>query len=149
MIFQPVLFLLLLTSSAFTQTVIRVDQTILLPAPAEPSLVLYRAGLPPLIVVLGGGLALDTSVTPAVLRAVLPPATPVKPWVVDVILVAAPIVPFLTSRLPSANTPPQVTRNGLVMSPPMDYTFAGNSVTFTAKQMPGVGDVIQIRYQEQ
>ena len=88
---------------------------------------------------------IDLSGATPVLR-LLAPSTP-KPWIVDVFSLTTPTIEVLTSKLPG--TPVIVTLNGLTMSPGIDYTFAGNKVTFLPTQKPAAGHIVQVRYQEQ
>lgn len=158
------LLLIVLAGTASAQTVnqtkIRVDETILLPAPSLPSLILYQAGAAPVAVAVSDGLMIDRSTTPWTIKAVLPPAAAAKPWIVDVMLVVLDnsTLPFMTTKIPSRLTPVDVYKNGRAMSEKLDYLIdmgvetgdhAPRTITFLPGQIPQKGDVIRFKYQEQ
>lgn len=146
------LFFFGLVLAAQNQTMIRVEETILLPAPALPSLILYQAGTAPVAVTIGEGLVIDQTRIPWVIKTLTPPGTTAaKPWIVDVMLVVLDnsTLPFTITKVPSLLTPVMVTKNGRVMAAKLDYLIDARSVTFLPGQIPQRGDVLQFRYQEQ
>lgn len=53
---------------------------------------------------------------------------------------------FTLSQTPSPTTSLEVYLNGLMEQGGVDYTLAGNTITFSAKETPATGDVIQAYY---
>lgn len=53
---------------------------------------------------------------------------------------------FVLPDTPLANTVPEFTRNGLVQTPPFDYTISGATITLTAPNLWAADDVISCRY---
>lgn len=53
---------------------------------------------------------------------------------------------FQLADTPLINTAPELTRNGLVQTPPFDYTISGATITLTAPNLWATDDVISCRY---
>lgn len=134
------------------QTKIRVGETILLPAPTQPSLILYQAGMDPVAIAISDGLVIDRTTTPWTLKVIPQPSAAAAKWWVDVMLVVLDnaVLPFTITKVPSPLSPVDVYKNGRLMAPKLDYLQVdARTFTFLPGQIPQKGDVLQFRYQEQ
>ena len=90
---------------------------------------------------LGPGLTLDTSVSPYVLRVTAAPAIRTRvPYEL-----AGPTAEFI---IPEDFLPGSLLINvrGLLMTETNDYTLSGRTVQFVSGQVPGAGDIVNLRY---
>jgi hypothetical protein len=88
----------------------------------------------------------DLTVTPPVIRAVLPPLPAAAQEQVDQWVVSAGQASFTLSAAPATGTPVKVYKNGLLQWRSADYSLAGQTVTFLPAQGTAAGDYIQVLY---
>lgn len=104
--------------------------------------VLTPAGI--IIAQLHPSIVLDLTGPVPILRAVVPAAP--KPRQTDVFSPGTAYTFVTLSLAPDSIREVRVYRNGLLMAPTVDYTRAGQVVTFTAAQGTADTDIVQVSY---
>jgi hypothetical protein len=137
--------LLLLFVSALSlaaQTSVSFDK-VKAPADTAPRMYVFLPSGQAVVAVLDSQMVLDMTVTPFVLRVVLPtpPATVLREQI-DVTKATGPMTGLSCSQTPISE--PDVSVGGLMYSPGEDYTRSGRQITL--KTPAQSGDVIRIKY---
>lgn len=108
-----------------------------------------------LVILPGGGVAFVTldmatlSIANGVLSAKQAPVVTVATRVVEVTKVTAAMPTYTLGSTPNAVPELDVFLNGVCLSAGVDYTVAGNVVTFTNGVLPGAADVLRVAYRTQ
>lgn len=144
---MKILIALLISTAAWGQTKVSTGQLTPASPSTLPALLLYlpAAGPAPpqfLLVTLDpASIVLDQTVSPPVLRSI----APVPLWTVNEATVSTGASTLAVKGLIVTGSE-QVYRNGVRLTPTVDYTMAGATITFTALQTPQPGDNLLVDY---
>jgi hypothetical protein len=133
---------LILAAAAIAQTTVRPGQLSSNSAPGA-HLVMFDAQGKYFIAVLGSGITIDTTVSPAVLRVAPAPASVINE-AADVLKPTQAVTVVPLTQTPSG--PLALYWNGILLAPGEDYTYTAGSRSLTLNRPAQAGDIVQARY---
>ena len=101
------------------------------------------------LVLLDPSIIIDTTGPLPMLRVFFPPTPPAPVWIRNEALAVTDVLPTWTLANTLVAGTQAVYRNGLRLTPGLDYTVAGNVITFAVAAVPQAGDNLLADYRSQ